>query len=105
MKYCIIITTCPDNKKAKKLALKMLKRKIAACVQLSPIQSYYTWEKKVCNDPEIRVLIKTKSNLFKAVKKFIEKHHGYDVPQIVKIPIEDGSKKYLNWIQEEACKK
>ena len=44
MVYCIVLTTCPNEKEAKALALKLIKEKLAACVQLSPITSYYTWK-------------------------------------------------------------
>jgi len=100
MAYCIILTTCPSNEEAKTLALKIVKKKLAACVQLSPIESYYTWKDDIHNDPEVRLLIKTKTLLYKSVEQFIKKHHRYDVPQIVQVPVTKGSNDYLGWIDE-----
>ena len=100
MEYCIILTTCPDNKEAKTLASKLIKEKLAACVQLSPITSYYTWKGDTHTDPEVRLLIKTRARLYGLVEQFIKQNHSYEVPQIVQITINDGSDEYLDWIDE-----
>lgn len=100
MPYCIVVTTCPNEEEAKRLSLKLVEQQLAACVQLCPITSVYTWEKKTCTDPEIRLTIKTKKHLYQAVEDFIRGHHSYDVPQIIQIPILQGSKAYLEWIDE-----
>ena len=100
MEYCIILTTCPTDKEAKILALKLLTEKLAACVQLSPITSYYTWKGDTHTDPEVRLLIKTNTKLYESVEQLIKKYHSYEVPQIVQISIMDGSDEYLGWIDE-----
>jgi len=98
MEYCIILTTCPNDEEAKTLASKLLREKLAACIQLSPITSYYTWKGDTHIDPEIRLLIKTKQRLYESVEQFIKQNHSYEVPQIVQITINDGSDEYLDWI-------
>lgn len=100
MEYCIIFTTCPDNKEAKALASSLIKEKLAACVQLSPITSYYTWKNDQHIETEIRLTIKTRTKLYETIEQFIKKNHSYEVPQIVQIPINDGSDEYLDWIDE-----
>ena len=100
MEYCIVLTTCPNEKEAKILASTLLKNNLAACVQLSQITSYYTWKGSTHNDPEIRLLIKTRARLYESVEQFIKGHHSYDVPQIVQIPITDGSDEFLDWIDD-----
>lgn len=100
MAYCIILTTCPNNEEANTLASKLINEKLAACVQLSPITSYYTWKGNIHTDPEIRLLIKTGTRLYESVEQFIKQHHSYEVPQIVQIPIMGGSAEYLGWIDE-----
>ncbi|NOX34437.1 MAG: divalent-cation tolerance protein CutA [Deltaproteobacteria bacterium] len=104
MKYCIVLTTCPNDEEADKLALQLIHEKLAACVQLSPIKSYYRWKNEQHIDTEIRLLIKTKSKLYESVEQFIKKHHSYDVPQIVQLPVTDGSDEYLDWIDENTIK-
>lgn len=100
MEYCIIMTTCPDDKEASALASKLVKERLAACVQLCPIKSYYSWKDEQHSDAEIRLVIKTRTKLYESVERFILLHHSYDVPQIVQIPITDGSDQYLDWIDE-----
>ncbi len=100
MEYCIILTTCPTDKEAEVLASKLVKKKLAACVQLCSITSYYSWKDEQHIDPEIRLLIKTRTKLYESVQQFIKHHHSYDTPQIVQIPITDGSDEYLDWIDE-----
>jgi periplasmic divalent cation tolerance protein len=98
MEYCIITTTCPDENEAKHLASKLVDHCLAACVQLSSIKSYYTWQGEVCIAPEIRLTIKTRTRLYENIEKFIKSHHSYEVPQIVQTAITDGSDDYLDWI-------
>lgn len=100
MEYCIILTTCSSSEEAKDLASKLVKEKLAACVQLSSITSFYTWKGQTHNDPEIRLLMKTRHELYESVEQFIKKHHSYEEPQIIQVPITDGSDQYLGWIDD-----
>lgn len=105
MDYCMILTTCPDDESAKKLAAMLVESKLAACVQLSAVTSFYCWQNQQHADPEIRLVIKTRRCLYQKVEAFITEHHGYDVPQIVQIPIDKGSKAYLDWMDENTVSK
>jgi periplasmic divalent cation tolerance protein len=98
MKHCIVVTTCEKREDAEALAEKMVKKQLAACVQLSTIDSYYVWEDRLYRDPEIRLVIKTRWDRYDALEDFIKANHSYDVPQIVVLDIAGGSKAYLDWI-------
>lgn len=100
MTYSMIITTCSDKNEAERLALQLVERKLAACVQISGIKSYYTWENKTCVEPELRLIIKTGTDRYAEVEKFILVNHSYDVPQIIQIPFEKGYSPYLDWISD-----
>ena len=100
MKYCMIIVTCPSEAQAQDLASGIIEKRLAACVQLSPITSFYVWKGKVHKDPEIRLTIKTRSELYDPLEKFIVTCHGYEVPQIIQVPIEKGLPAYLEWIAQ-----
>ena len=100
MSYCMVITTCGSNEEGEKLASQIVEAKLAACVQLSSITSYYTWEGKVNRDPECKLVMKTRKALYNQVESFIKEHHSYDVPEIIELPIQSGSKEYLSWIDE-----
>ncbi|NTV47681.1 MAG: divalent-cation tolerance protein CutA [Chlorobiales bacterium] len=98
MSYSVVITTCASQEDAEALASKIIENKLAACVQLSNIQSYYVWNDAVSHDLEVKLSIKTRHELYDELEAFIKKNHSYQVPEIIEIPIYSGSKAYLNWI-------
>lgn len=100
MSYCVVITTCASREEGENLASQIIASKLAACVQLSSITSYYTWEGKTNRDQECKLVIKTRKALFGPLERFIKEHHSYDVPEIIELPIHAGSKEYLAWIEE-----
>lgn len=100
MTYCMILTTCPTDEEAKALALKIVREKLAACVQLSSVTSCYTWKGAIHKEPEIRLLIKTRTDLYQTVEAFIRQNHSYEIPEIVQISITNGSDAYLGWMGE-----
>ncbi len=80
-KYCLIITTYADEDNGKKIIDTLLTERLAACVQVMPIQSYYHWQGEIANDAEKLLLIKTKSALYTKVEKAIIAHHAYELPR------------------------
>ncbi|MDR2558751.1 MAG: divalent-cation tolerance protein CutA [Oscillospiraceae bacterium] len=97
-KYSIIISTFPDKESAKRAAKLLVEKRLAACVQLLPIESLYSWQGKICNESEIMLLIKSKTDLLGEITAAIREIHTYDVPEIVQVPIEGGLSEYLEWI-------
>ena len=106
MKYCCVLTTVPTISKARQLAGLLVSRRLAACIQVLPgIESHYRWKGKKEISKEVLLIIKTSTPLYKPLEKAILKHHPYEVPEIVCLPITRGSKSYLDWITREvnAC--
>ena len=95
--YVMILTTTGSVEEAQKIAQTLVKEKLAACVQ-RPIESTYSWEGKLNNDPEQLLLIKTQANLFPKVEAAIKALHSYATPEIICLPITAGSREYLDWI-------
>ena len=100
MACCMVLVTCPDEAGAGALAKRLVNARLAACVQIQPVTSVYTWDNQTQIDAEFRLIIKTKSAVYPELEQFIVSHHGYEVPQIVQVPIEAGLDAYLNWIEE-----
>jgi periplasmic divalent cation tolerance protein len=98
--YCMILTTCPNMEEARELASGLIEERLAACVQFTGITSCYEWKGTVNMDSEQLMLIKAKARLYSDIEDFITRNHSYEVPEIVKIPIERGLISYLNWIDE-----
>lgn len=94
------MTTTNTKKNAKKIINALLKKKIAACIQLFPIESFYTWEGKVNEDKEFILFIKSKASLYNQIEKIVLKNHKYTTPEIIQVPINKGATAYLSWITE-----
>lgn len=98
--YCVVTVTCATRADAEGLAAGILEKRLAACVQLTEITSFYEWEGRLHQNPEVLMLIKTRRDLYPALESFIVRHHAYEVPEIVQIPVENGLEAYLGWIDE-----
>lgn len=96
--YCMVITTAPDRDEAEKLAQGILENRLAACVQLSSINSFFFWEGEIQQDDEVSLFIKTTVKRYPDLESYIREYHPYDVPEIIQLPITGGSPEYLAWL-------
>ena len=99
--YSIVITTCADKEAAKAIAKLLIEKRLAACIQMFPIESMYVWQDKICDDNETTLFIKSKSVMFDKIADAIKESHTYELPEIIQIPIIGGLPEYLRWI--DAC--
>lgn len=75
---------------------------LAACVQIiGPIKSAYWWKGNIETTEEWLLLIKSEKRLYKEIEKVIKKFHSYEIPEIVAVPIVEGSSEYFNWLKRE----
>ncbi len=98
--YCVVLTTAGTEEEAHRLAGELVSQRLAACVQVLPITSYYVWEGHLNRDPEYLLFIKTTVARYGEVENFIRQHHSYEVPEVVQIPIRQGLDRYLAWVRE-----
>ena len=98
--FCLVSTTTGAPDLARQIARALLEQKLAACVQIMPITSHYVWEGEVREDAEQLLLIKAKSADYADVAAALRKLNSYDVPEILKIDVADGSADYLAWIRQ-----
>lgn len=96
----MILTTTENQTEADRLAELLVRNKLAACVQTTPIKSTYSWQGEIHQDQELLLIIKTRVDRYQEVADLILNHHTYETPEIVQIPITDGSKDYLGWINQ-----
>lgn len=100
--FILILSTAPTRVLAKKIAQALVKEKLAACVQISsPLQSIYSWKTKICKEKEFLISIKTKASLYHKVEKRILTLHSYETPEIIALPITQGSGEYLKWLHSQ----
>ena len=100
MKPVFIVSTYPNKKSILKIANELVKNKIIACVNISKIDSVYSWNGEIQNSPEYIAIFKTVTKNKIILKKIIEETHPYDVSEIAEIDITSINKSYLNWLIE-----
>ena len=99
--YSVVFMTASSREEAENIAENLVSHKLAACVNILPnMKSFYWWDDKVCKDDELLLVAKIKTSLFKDLEKAVKKLHSYDVPEIILLPIENGSNAYLQWMEK-----
>lgn len=92
------MTTTDSLDEARAIAAALVERKLAACVQISSIQSYFTWQGSVQNDEEFRVLAKTTEPRYPDVEAAILELHSYDLPAIVAFDFTQSYGPFSEWV-------
>ena len=96
-----VTTTVGSREQAQVLARALVERRLAACVQVEPgVQSLYRWQGKVCDDPEVRLVIKTLPGCEAALQALFKSHHPYELPQFLCSRMA-ASAGYAEWVRNE----
>ncbi|HXJ16099.1 MAG TPA: divalent-cation tolerance protein CutA [Candidatus Polarisedimenticolia bacterium] len=96
----VVLVTCGSMKEGRRIARALVDRRLAACVNVlrGSVESIYRWKGRVETARESLLVIKTSRRRFATLRAEIQRLHSYDVPEIVALPIEAGSREYLEWI-------
>tara|TARA_Y100000780_G_scaffold231039_1_gene254829 strand:+ start:1234 stop:1545 length:312 start_codon:yes stop_codon:yes gene_type:complete len=94
----IIVSTFPSKQSITKISNQIVRKNLAACVNIVKISSVYAWKGKIENQPEYLALFKTTKKNESNLKKELIKLHPYDIPEIAKINVSSMNKPYLNWL-------
>src|SRR5271154_2864351 len=101
----VVLTTCDSEMLAEQLARQLVEHRVAACVNILPkARSIYRWQEKIEEAGEWVLLIKSRRDLFAALRAEIQRLHTYEIPELIAIPIGDGSEAYLAWLDSELTK-
>ncbi|WP_312490577.1 divalent-cation tolerance protein CutA [Sphingomonas sp.] len=98
----LILVQCAAGSRdnAAAIAQALIEQRLAACVQVTPIESWYRWEGAVQHAPELMLTIKTVQSRFNELCRAVAALHDYDVPEIVAVPITDALPAYADWVRE-----
>ncbi|MFH1784586.1 MAG: divalent-cation tolerance protein CutA [bacterium] len=97
----VVFVTCPSRSEALALKEMLLNERKAACINIIPaVHSFFWWKGKVDACREALLIIKTRSDVFKKVVSLVRSSHTYEVPEIIALPVIDGNKEYLDWMNE-----
>jgi periplasmic divalent cation tolerance protein len=95
--FCVLFCTASEEE-SDKIAKVLVEERLAACVNITAVQSHYRWQGEVCADNEALLIIKTEKSRVDKIIKRIKDVHSYDVPEIIALPIVAGSDTYLEWV-------
>ncbi len=99
MDYYVVFITVPNKDEAGKIANTIVFENLGKCVNIiKDIRSIYQWEGKVEDDKELLMIVKTKKENFKKLSNKVKELHSYSVPEIIALPIAEGSEDYLEWL-------
>ncbi len=102
MEELVVLVTVPSQEVGVQLADMLVGERLAACVNIvGPIESIYRWEGKLCRDQEHLLIIKTARARYDELEARVRAAHPYDVPEVIALPIVEGSEHYLQWIRAE----
>ena len=100
----IVLVTCGSGDEAAEIAHALVEERLAACVNiLSPVRSIYRWEGKIWDEKEWLLIMKTQKRKFEELEKKVKSLHSYSVPEIIVLPIVEGSASYLKWLEENTA--
>lgn len=102
MKLLAVHTTMASVDAARRIARTLVERRLAACVQIEAIESFYAWQGEIANEPEVRLVCKSTEARVYALEAAIRELHDYELPAIHAVALEHVDPAYARWV-EEGC--
>ncbi len=101
MENIVVFITASSEDEAANIARALVEGNLAACVNIvRNLRSIYIWQGKVEDESEVLMIVKTQKKLFNSLAQKVRELHSYSVPEIIALPIVDGSEDYLKWLKE-----
>ena len=101
MKKIAVLITAGSKKEAELIARELVKKRLAACVNIIPsVKSIYAWKGRIEESKECLLIAKTRDGLFPLVEKAVKRSHSYECPEITAFPLTKGSADYMRWIED-----
>lgn len=98
----LVLTNLPDRATAEQVARTLITDHAAACVNvMAECTSFYRWQENIESDGEVPLLIKTTRSAYPRLEAVIRKHHPYELPEIIAVPVDTGLPGYLQWVVQE----
>ena len=94
-----VYTTVATQDEARRMARALVERQLVACAQITPVDSFYTWNGAVQQDSEYRLMLKTTQALYAAVEAAVRELHSYELPAIHAEPVVRAEPAYAAWVR------
>jgi periplasmic divalent cation tolerance protein len=93
------MVTTASKEEAETIAQQLLEARLIACANIiGPVQSRFHWSGKIDKAEEYLILMKSRKTLFEKLSETVKALHSYEVPEILAVPVVDGSKAYMDWL-------
>ena len=100
--FIVVYVTAGSADEADRMARSLVDERLAACVnRIKSVQSVYRWQGKVEQSEEELLIIKTSRDRFAVLEKRVRELHSYSVPEVIALPVIEGSSGYLKWLKEQ----
>ena len=97
--YIIVTVTTTNKQEAENIAQHLLKEHLIACANIiGPVSSIFHWTGKIEKAEEYLIVMKSREDLFEKLAETVKALHSYKMPEILALPIVDGSRAYLDWL-------
>ena len=97
--YIVVMVTTTSVQEAEKIVQRVLKERLIACANIiGPVSSFFHWSGKMEKAEEYLIFMKSRKDLFEKLAETVKALHSYEVPEIIVLPIVEGSKAYLDWL-------
>jgi periplasmic divalent cation tolerance protein len=98
----VVLTTCNSQEQGAQLARHLIEHRLAACVNiLTGARSFYRWKGEIEQASEVVLIIKSRRDVFEKLGEAIGQLHSYEIPELIALPVVDGSEAYLRWLDSE----
>ncbi|MHC1574228.1 MAG: divalent-cation tolerance protein CutA [Candidatus Methanogasteraceae archaeon] len=101
MDELVVILCAAPLDRSEEIAKALIEERLAACVNITGVKSYFRWEGGYCAEKEDLLIIKTRKDRTKEIISKIAELHSYEVPEIIALPIIEGYDRYLEWVGGE----
>ncbi len=101
MEALIVYITAPNEEEGAKIARVLVEERLAGCINIvKSIRSIYRWHENIEDDAETLMIVKTQKRLFESLETRVRELHSYTIPEIIAVPVVEGSRQYMNWLEE-----
>lgn len=97
-----VLTTVGSEADARRMARALVEQRLAACVQISRIDSVYRWEGAVQEEPEWRLLVKAPASRWDELHRAVRALHPYELPALFALPVSQADEAYVQWVEDQS---
>ena len=97
----VVMVTASSEEEAETMGKQLVEERLVACANCLPgVRSIFVWQGELCDESEVLLIMKSQRSYVSRIVRRVKELHSYDVPEIIALPIIDGSEDYLKWIEE-----